>query len=520
MKCVLYARVSTDKQAEKELSIPAQLRAMREYADRRGWSVVAEYIEPGASAKTTNRPALQQLLNDVRTSAEPINAIIVHKIDRLARNVYDHATIRAMLKRQSIALASVVENVDESVSGQLVENIMASIAQFYSANLAEEVRKGMRQKVIGGGWPHMVPRGYRKTKRGERRSEIEIDPQDGPLIRKAFELYAAGWYSIKAVALLLADEGLRCRSGRAIAPQYLRDLLSNPFYVGRLRWKDVEAQGTHEPLVSQELFDQVRDVMRKRFTDPRAKGGTNGFPLRGIARCAFCRGHMTAGWQRSGSSSRRFGYYRCARRMYDRTRCDASKGCPIEKAHVALKDVCATLRLAPQFVESVLGEVRKLLKDRADAARTQAMSLAVKRTKLREKERRLTEVFLAGDLVSATYREMSSQIRTELSAVSTEIERASVDPSMIFEGVGSILRRAETVGSIDDQLSDGRHAELLRTVFKSVVLDENGVVGVELWPQFEPLLNQATSKNASLVAVELLEKTSGTVPMNRNKTRA
>lgn len=510
MKCVLYARVSTDKQAEKELSIPAQLRAMRDYAHRRGWSVLTEYIEPGASAKTTDRPALQQLLADIRNSEQPVGAVVVHKIDRLARNVYDHATIRAILKRHSIALASVVENVDESVSGQLVENIMASIAQFYSANLADEVRKGMRQKVLSGGWPHMVPRGYMQTKRSEgATSVVEIEPCDGPLMRKAFELYATGWYSIKAVAHLIANEGLRNRTGRAIAPQYLRDLLSNPFYVGRLRWKDLEVRGSHEPLVTQDLFDQVQDVMRRRFKDPRAKGGTNGFPLRGIARCAFCRGHMTAGWQRSGWNGRRIGYYRCARRMYDRSRCGAIKGCPIEKAHEAVKEFCATMLLSPEFTESVLSEVRRILKTRADADRTRAAALAVKRTTLHEKERRLTEVFLAGDLESATFREMSAQVRVELADVTRDIERAHVDPSEILKRVELILHRAESIGRVSDHLSDGRQTELLRAVFKSIVLDETGVVGFELWSQMEVLMDQKAVHAPTDVAAKLVETTVG-----------
>src|SRR5260221_5414407 len=133
MNCIVYARVSTDKQAEKDLSIPAQLQAMREYARHQGWSVVEEFVEPGASAKTTDRPALQRLLSLVRDRESKIDVLLVHKVDRLARNVYDHATIKVLLKQHDIRLASVVENLDDSVPGQLVENIMASIAQFYSA---------------------------------------------------------------------------------------------------------------------------------------------------------------------------------------------------------------------------------------------------------------------------------------------------------------------------------------------------------------------------------------------------
>src|SRR3989304_2624617 len=102
MNGVLYARVSTDKQAEKDLSIPAQLQAMRDYARQHDWSVVEEFLEAGASAKNTDRPALQKLLSLVREAESKIDVVLVHKIDRLARNVYDHATIKALLKQQNV----------------------------------------------------------------------------------------------------------------------------------------------------------------------------------------------------------------------------------------------------------------------------------------------------------------------------------------------------------------------------------------------------------------------------------
>ena len=114
---------------------------MRDYDAQRDWQVISEYIELGASAKTAERPELQRLLTTLREAKERVDILLVHKIDRLAPSVFDHATIKALLKQRDIRLASVVENIDESVLGQLVENIMASIAQFYSVNLSEEVKK-------------------------------------------------------------------------------------------------------------------------------------------------------------------------------------------------------------------------------------------------------------------------------------------------------------------------------------------------------------------------------------------
>src|SRR5262249_15961549 len=150
----LYARVSTEKQAEKDLSIPAQLAAMREYAIQHGWIVLEEFVEPGASGRTADRPLLRELLARCKDGNPKADVVLVHKIDRFARNGSDYANIKTILKQHGVRLASVVENTDDSISGELIENIMASIAQFYSANLGQEARKGMRQKVLGGGWPH------------------------------------------------------------------------------------------------------------------------------------------------------------------------------------------------------------------------------------------------------------------------------------------------------------------------------------------------------------------------------
>jgi DNA invertase Pin-like site-specific DNA recombinase len=188
MNCLTYARVSTDKQADKELSIPAQLQAMRQYARDRGWQILEEFVEAGASARTADRPALRQLLQRCRNQEQTkIDVVLVHKLDRLARNLADHVASRAQLRERHVTLSSVTEGVEDSVSGQLVEHILAAMAEFYSANLSEEVKKGMRQKVLHGGWPHRPPRGYRTVRNGLR-STFMIDETDGPLIRKAFEL--------------------------------------------------------------------------------------------------------------------------------------------------------------------------------------------------------------------------------------------------------------------------------------------------------------------------------------------
>jgi DNA invertase Pin-like site-specific DNA recombinase len=103
MNCVIYARVSTEQQAERDLSIPAQIQTMHEYAKRQGWNVVEEFVEPGVSGRTAQRPVLQAMLNRCREQPR-VDAVLVHKLDRFARSVYDHATIKFYLKQHGIRL--------------------------------------------------------------------------------------------------------------------------------------------------------------------------------------------------------------------------------------------------------------------------------------------------------------------------------------------------------------------------------------------------------------------------------
>lgn len=146
---IIYLRVSTKDQAtrnglEEGLSIPAQREAAQRKADQLGAVIVKEFIEPGESAKTVRRRALQQMLDYVANN--PVRYCIINKVDRLARNRLDDAIIHSTLRAANISLVSVTENIDETPSGMLMHGILASIAEFYSLNLAQEVLKGMTQR--------------------------------------------------------------------------------------------------------------------------------------------------------------------------------------------------------------------------------------------------------------------------------------------------------------------------------------------------------------------------------------
>lgn len=500
MNCVLYARVSTDKQAEKELSIPAQLQAMKDHAQRQGWKVVAEYIEPGVSARTSERPELQRLLTLVRDGDVQIHVVLVHKIDRLARSVHDHAVIKAALQQKGIRLVSVVENVEDSISGELVENIMASIAQFYSANLAEEVKKGMRQKVIKGGWPHRPPRGYALIRPGHGKANaIEIHPKDGPLMKRAFELYATGWYSVKALALRLYKDGLTSASGGPVPSAHLRRLLASSFYAGFVHWHDLQCPGTHPPLISPDLFDKVQRVIRERFNNPGPKGSViPGFTLRGLAICATCRGRMTA--ERHG----RWRYYRCSRQTFRRDLCSA-RFCNAERAHSAIERICRQLRLDRQLSAQISEAAKMLIGKQAANITLRTRKLNEEAGNLLQTEMRLTESFAAGDMAPNVYQEQIAQLRSQRNDLLAVEQGSRVTPEHLAETVDRTLQLATSFWDLYEPMNDARRSALLKQLFEVVVLDHSGVAGFTLKPPFRELVNRRDSAEPNELAGLLIK---------------
>lgn len=200
-----YLRVSTKDQAtrnglEEGLSIPAQREAAARKAEQLGAVIVKEFIEPGESAKTARRRALQEMLDYI--GANPVQYCIINKVDRLARNRRDDAIIHATLRGANITLVSVTENIDETPSGMLMHGILASMAEFYSLNLAQEVTKGMVQKATLGGTPTKAPLGYLNVRttdtKGREVRDVQVDPERAELIRFAFTTYAAGEESLSS----------------------------------------------------------------------------------------------------------------------------------------------------------------------------------------------------------------------------------------------------------------------------------------------------------------------------------
>jgi site-specific DNA recombinase len=290
---VIYARVSSKDQEREGYSIPAQLKLLREYAQRNELQIVKEFIDV-ETAKMTGRKQFGEMMQFLSRNSS-CRVVIVEKTDRLYRNFRDCVTLEDLDVEIHLPKEGQVISKNSKSQAKLVHGIQVVIARNYIENLREEVKKGMREKAEQGIYPSRPPVGYQNNK---LQHSIEVDPQKAPMAKKMFELYASGQYSLSSLRVTLKKE-----FGINLAKGYLERLLKNPFYVGQFYWEDKLYRGTHTPLVSLDLFEHVQDVFRGR-SKPRY--GTHDFAYRGLLTCAYDNCKVTAEIKKG-----KYTYYRC-----------------------------------------------------------------------------------------------------------------------------------------------------------------------------------------------------------------
>ena len=331
MRVAIYARVSSERQAEKELSIPAQLKALKKYALNRGWDVVAEYVDEAESARSANRPAFKDMIAAAKNKVKPFDSILVWKLSRFARNREDSVIYKSLLKRRKISVVSMNERVDESPAGSLLEGIIEVIDEFYSANLAQDTIRGMKENAArgfrNGGTP---PFGYRcslESHGSVTKSKLTPDEREAPIVKRAFDLAAHG-QGAREIASSLNAEGLKTRHGKHFSATTINHMLRNEAYVGTIVWNKyskvsgarqrksddeiVRVPDCHTPLVDKDVFEAVQALLTSRRPSViPSRRVYSRYLLSGLAHCAQCGSPAIGANGKSGQ----YLYYRCNGRL-------------------------------------------------------------------------------------------------------------------------------------------------------------------------------------------------------------
>ena len=344
----LYARVSSDRQ-DVDLSVAAQMRALRDYARKNGYLVAREYVDEAESGRIADRPEFRKMIDAATKTNAPFREILVWKFSRFTRKREHAVAFKSLLRRKGVRVVSITEQADDTPTGKLLEGIIESVDEFYSENLAQEVLRGMREAASRGFWiGSRTPYGYNRIMVQDgpkKRPTLELDPDTSPVVERIFDMAQAG-KGMLPIAETLNDEGLASPAGKLWSKNTVHFILKNEVYTGTLIWgaraKDkaepVRVEKAFPAIVSKTRFRRVNSLMRSRapkIAHPRRVASS--YLLSGLVKCKSCNRALSGQDAKSGQ----FSYYVCQSIM--------KRG----------KNACKTPRLnARRFEEMVVGKIR------------------------------------------------------------------------------------------------------------------------------------------------------------------
>lgn len=307
--CVIYARFSSDRQRDE--SIEGQVRDCTAYAERLGMKVVEIYADKAMSGTNDRRPEFQRMIRD--SARGQWAAVICWKTDRFARDRYDSITYKAKLRKNGVRVLYAMETVPEGPEGIIVESLMEGFAEYYSANLSQNIKRGnydsaLKRKTLG-----VTLLGLR----ADAEDHFEIDPATGPVVKRIFEEYAAGRPTVDIIADLNA-EGFRTAKGNEFNKNSLRRIIQNEKYCGVYQYADIRDENGIPAIVSRELWEKAQQISNLHHIKPAAKKIDGGFLLTAKLFCGMCGAPMI-GDSGTGKSGKVYQYYSCSTRKRKKT---------------------------------------------------------------------------------------------------------------------------------------------------------------------------------------------------------
>ena len=401
---VIYARFSSERQRDE--SIDDQVRVCREWCAREGVEVVRVYSDRAMSGRTDHRPDFLRMIEEAPLS----DLVVVYKLDRFSRDPYDAAIYKKRLAEKGVRVVSATENVPDTPEGIILEKLLEGMAAYYSRNLAQNVLRGMEGLAIECRYNGNPVFGYRVGQGGR----FEVDDGTAPLVVEAFERVAGG-ESRHAVAKDWESRGVRNTRGGLATPSFVAKLLANERYKGIYIWGGVRVPGGMPRIVSDELWQEARDMAGKRTR----KGGkeAHDYELSGRMRCGLCGGSYvgTSGRGRRGTVYRYYMCQGCRRRMPERS----IETAIADAVRDALKDADTVRRVSEKVAEVANG---------SGAARLDA--LEKKTAELETKQANLVKAIEDGATSAAVLARLDS-VESELAGTRVQAARASAEAARI-----------------------------------------------------------------------------------------
>ena len=453
----LYARVSSERQ-DVDLSVAAQMRALREYAEKNGYLVVREYVDEAESGKIADRPQFSEMIHEAEKPEAPFHEILVWKFSRFTRKREHAVAFKSMLRRKGVRVVSITEHADDTPTGKLMEAIIESVDEFYSENLAQEVVRGMREAASRGFWmTTYAPYGYRRVyvqDGAKKRPRLELNPPHDAVARRIFDLTLQGKTSLDIIKTLNA-EGIPSSNGKKWSKTVVHKVLTNEAYTGTLVWgqkardgqEPVRVEDAFPAIVTKQEFQRVRKLLEARapsVTHPRR--ASSPYLLSGLAKCEHCGKALSASEAKSG----KYTYYVCQSILKQ-----GSGSCDTPRLNAkSFEGVIVSSIRDHILTESNIRELVKMVDEEMDGvAREQRQNLETIEAELEEVKRKLDRIwhFVEStdlDMADASERILEHRHRRD------QLEAAAEEARAVLAERRKLLDSADTIAAFAEDMSE------------------------------------------------------------------
>lgn len=490
-KCIIYVRVSTEEQT-KGYSLNGQERIDREFAASLGYEVVKVFREEGISAKDLNRPQLQELMRWTRENTANVDALIFYKWERISRGTeYDYAVLGKFFEECKITPLSVTECNEDSPEGELLRWITKGTALYERRKISQRTSMGMDQKAREGIRPGKAPIGYLNHTNPDDTKIIIVDPVNAPYIKRAFELYATGNYSLKRLGDTLYYDGFKHpKTGEKFPPRKFEWMLKNSFYIGKLPYKGMIYEGVHEPLISKELFYEVQSM----FGWKKPKTHDIFFPYTNMIKCECCGKHkLSAEMKRGAHNSGEYIYYRC------KCGCKAIKQEDLEKTFIDMLD---DIYIPPKEIELMKDEARKILQAIKDYENSieNPVEIQKKIEQIKDRIKKSYQDKLDGNLPygmsEKDWNEMMAAWASELNQLEIKLEERKQKSKILYNKLSLLMAFCNQLPELFRLATPQQKREIIQTCVRT--LSYNGeTLKIELFPVFYKMKYWKNVKNGA-----------------------
>jgi site-specific DNA recombinase len=478
MKYIIYCRRSTDTEDKQVQSIESQESELVRLAENQNLQVV-EILKESMSAKSEGRPVFKKVLDMI--VGKKADGIICWKLDRLARNFIDGGRIIDLSQRGLIKEIRTSDGVYLPNDNVLMIAMQFGMANQYSRDLSNNVKRGNRTKLEKGEWPNHAPLGYLNKDK-----TIVVDKERAKYIVRIFEMYATGGYGMPEIASTLYNEGLRSRGGLRIYRNQIERIIKNPFYMGMMQRDGKLYEGKHQPLISKSLFDRIKEVANMR-SRPRPKRLF--FPLRGFLSCENCGCAIT------GSVKKEHQYYYCTN---GKGNCEEHKSYMRENyLYGIIADLLENLIVSENKIELMYEAAKE--RDSADNSYIQQAldTLQKELESLPAKESKLLDVFMAEQISKELYDQRVLELQNDKVSLKKQIkELQNKLPAFTLEPIKNVFLQANKSRKEFLEGNEDKKREVVKNLLWNLSVKNKNIVAVKYKNVFQSIAKMP--KNGSI----------------------